>query len=109
MTKDEARTALLARRAELDEEDAMSAEGREPVTLQQDSVGRLSRIDAMQGQAMQLATLRRRKQERLRIDAALVRLDGDEWGWCAVCGEEIAEGRLKNDPAIAICIGCAAG
>lgn len=109
MTKDEARAALTLRQAQLAEQDAMSAEGREPVTLQQDAIGRLSRIDAMQVQAMQLATENRRKQERKRINAALIRLDGDDWGWCATCGEEIAEGRLRNDPAVSICIGCARG
>ncbi|WP_240624647.1 hypothetical protein [Aurantiacibacter odishensis] len=55
MTDNEARTALTERLAELDRLDALSEEGRAPVTLQQDSVGRLSRMDAMQQQAMALA------------------------------------------------------
>lgn len=109
MTKDDARTALNNRLAELDQLDASSAEGREPVTLQQDSVGRLSRMDAMQQQAMAQAEERRRAAERNRIKGALARLDEDEWGWCATCGEEIAEGRLRNDPSLATCVTCAAG
>ncbi|MXO65816.1 TraR/DksA family transcriptional regulator [Altericroceibacterium endophyticum] len=109
MTEEEARKSLLARRDELDQQDAMSAEGREPVTLQQDSVGRLSRMDAMQLQAMDLATQRRRKAERLRIDAALARLEDGEWGYCATCGDTIAEGRLRHDPSVAVCVSCARG
>ncbi|MDE1467436.1 TraR/DksA C4-type zinc finger protein [Aurantiacibacter sp. D1-12] len=107
MTEDDARNALEARLAELDRLDAISAEGREPVTLQQDSVGRLSRMDAMQQQAMAQAEERRRQAERARIRAAFARLAEGEWGYCAKCGEEIAEGRLKNDPSVARCVGCA--
>lgn len=107
MTQDEARAALLKRREELDEEDRISAEGRAPVTLQQDSVGRLSRMDAMQVQAMALAAERRRAAERQRIGAALARLDEGEWGYCLGCGEEIAEKRLRHDPSVPLCVNCA--
>ena len=106
MTEDEARKSLEARLAELDALDVMSAEGRAPVTLQQDSIGRLSRIDAMQQQAMAQAEERRRAAERQRLRAALVRLDEGEWGWCVACGERIAEGRLRHDPSVARCVGC---
>ncbi len=107
MTENEARMALEARLTELEAHDAMSAEGRAPVTLQQDSVGRLSRIDAMQQQAMAQAEGRRRENERTRIKGALERLETGEWGWCATCGEQIAVGRLRNDPSVATCVGCA--
>ncbi|NNC59985.1 MAG: TraR/DksA family transcriptional regulator [Erythrobacter sp.] len=109
MTEDEARTALLSRQAELAEEDRMSVEGRAPVTLQQDSVGRLSRMDAMQQQAMAQAQERRRHAERARIAAALVRVDEGEWGYCVHCGKEIAEQRLRHDPSVPRCVGCAGG
>ncbi|MFL0355007.1 TraR/DksA family transcriptional regulator [Erythrobacter sp. GH1-10] len=109
MTEEEARAALLARQAELAEEDRISAEGRAPVTLQQDSVGRLSRMDAMQQQAMAQAQERRRAAERARIAAALDRIDEGEWGYCVKCGEEIAEKRLAHDPSVARCVGCATG
>lgn len=107
MTEEEAKLALDARLAELGQLDALGEEGRAPVTLQQDSVGRLSRMDAMQQQAMAQAEQRRRHAERARIKAALARLDEGEWGWCVACGEEIAEGRLRNDPSVARCVECA--
>ena len=109
MTGEEARTRLLARRDELDAEDAANADSRDTVELQQDSVGRLSRMDALQQQAMAQATERRRKAERARIEAALRRLDEDEWGWCTACGEAIAEKRLAYDPAVPTCLKCASG
>ena len=108
MTPDEARNALTARAAALLEEDAISNEARAPVTLQQDSVGRLSRMDAMQQQAMAKAQERRRGQERIRINAALARIDDGEWGYCVTCGEDIAPARLEHDPSVAVCVGCAA-
>ncbi len=107
MTEDEARKALLERQAQLAQEDAANADSRDTVELQQDSVGRLSRMDAMQQQAMAQAQERRRVQERVRIKAALDRLEEGEWGYCLTCGEEIAEARLRHDPSVAVCVGCA--
>ena len=109
MTEDEARAALIARAAQLDEEDRANEESREPVTLQQDSVGRLSRMDAMQQQAMAQATERRRQAERSRIKSALERIEDGEWGYCATCGEDIAPKRLEHDPSVATCVKCASG
>lgn len=109
MDKTTARERLLARRAELEEEDRLSAADRAPVTLDQDSVGRLSRIDAMQMQAMALAAERRRAVERSRIDAAVDRLDKGEFGYCLSCGEGINPARLDNDPSVSQCVACASG
>lgn len=109
MDEGTARQQLLRRREELDEDDRMSAVDRAPVTLDQDSIGRLSRIDAMQVQAMALAAERRRRAERQRIRAALKRLDEGEWGSCLTCGDKIAPARLEHDPSAAQCIQCASG
>lgn len=109
MTEDEARSALLARRDALIREDTSNADARETVELQQDSVGRLSRMDAIQQQAMAQATARRRKAEMSRIDAALQRIEDGEWGYCLGCGDEVAEKRLRHDPSVTRCVNCAAG
>lgn len=101
------REKLLDRREELLAEDQMSAGDRAPVTLEQDSVGRLSRIDAMQVQAMALAQGRRRQSERAAIEAAILRIDYDEFGYCIKCGEDIALARLEHNPAFTTCIDCA--
>ena len=98
---------LEARRAELKEAERSSADARAPVELDQQSVGRLSRMDAMQVQAMARAQSRRRAAERRRIDAALERWEEGEFGYCVECGEEIAEKRLELDPATPLCIDCA--
>jgi DnaK suppressor protein len=104
---DTARKALLARRQELTALSEMSADSREAVALDQQSVGRLSRMDAMQAQAMAKANERQRRVELSRIDSALRRIDEDEYGYCQKCGEEIAEKRLAVDPAASFCVDCA--
>jgi DnaK suppressor protein len=105
---EEARALLQTRLEELTREDALAAEATAPVALEQDSVGRLSRVDAMQLQAMALASQRRREAERNRIEAALRRARDDEFGYCLACGEEIGDARLRLDPAVARCVSCAA-
>jgi DnaK suppressor protein len=78
-----------------------------PVELDQTRVGRLSRMDALQNQAMARETERRRQQELLRIDAALQRLSDGSYGECLACGEPIARKRLDLDPSATLCIDCA--
>ena len=60
-----------------------------PVELDQTKVGRLSRMDAMQSQAMAKETQRRRKTDITRIDAAIKRIKDADYGFCCVCGELI--------------------
>lgn len=103
------RALLTDRLAELEALDASTKEARAPVELDQQSVGRLSRMDAMQGQAMALETERRRKAETGRIKAALGRIDSGDYGHCSVCDEDIPERRLLLDPAIQTCVDCAGG
>ena len=97
---------LNARLEELDAEDAAGAEGQQTVELDQQAVGRLSRMDALQNQAMAQAQARRREAERTKIRAALSRPGEGDYGYCTECGEEIAPARLKADPAIALCAEC---
>ena len=101
------RKRLLARRAGLAESREQSAESRKPVALDQTSVGRISRVDAMQVQAMAIEAERRRGVEGKRIDGALARLDGGAYGECVNCGDDIAPARLESDPAATVCIACA--
>lgn len=85
------------------------AEAARPVELDQQRMGRLSRMDALQGQEMARAAERRRDAELRKIAAALARLDAGEYGWCVKCGAELAAERLRLDPAVPICIDCAKG
>jgi len=77
------------------------------VELDQSRVGRLSRMDALQSQAMSVATCRRRDLQLTQIATALRRLDDGEYGYCLECGEVIAEKRLQINPTASLCIICA--
>lgn len=101
------KTRLLARREALQREleDGRGAEA--VVELDQARVGRLSRMDALQAQALAVEARRRRADESRRITGALRRIDDDEFGWCVDCGQAIAPARLDFDPAASRCIACA--
>ena len=101
------RTLLTTRRQHLLAHNEAAREDTQPVALNQGAVGRLSRMDALQGQAMAVETQRRRDRELQRIEAALTRLDEGEYGLCLECEEEIPLRRLEVDPAALFCIGCA--
>jgi DnaK suppressor protein len=93
--------------AEIDKLDQENAAWSAPVELDQQSVGRVSRIDAMQMQAMSQAVQRRRTARRVAIQQALKRIEEGEFGFCVDCGEPIAPGRLDVDPTFAACVRCA--
>ena len=78
-----------------------------PVELDQARVGRLSRMDAMQQQAMAKAAARLTDLERQRIKSAFGRMDAGDYGYCIISEDEIAEGRLRFDPSVLMCISCA--
>ena len=78
-----------------------------PIQLDQASVGRLSRMDAMQGQAMAIETRRRWNIQLQRIELALVRIASGDYGTCQSCDEDIDPRRLKIDPTASLCITCA--
>ena len=105
----EYRKALQALDAEIRAAEAETSGERAPVELDQQAVGRLSRMDALQVQAMALETSRRRRVELRRITSALARIDEGEYGYCLECGEEIAARRLELDPTVPLCIDCASG
>jgi len=101
------RELLLNRQSELVALAETGAAATQTVELDQSRVGRLSRMDALQGQAMSQEAGRRREQELVRISKALKRLELGEYGECTSCGEDIAAGRLEIDPAAILCIRCA--
>jgi len=101
------REKLLELREELERLAAMGDESAGVVELDQSKVGRLSRMDAMQSQAMAQAAGRRRVAMLQQISAALIRIDDGEYGFCQSCEEPIDPKRLEIDPTTLVCINCA--
>jgi len=77
------REMLLQMKAESEDDARSSRDATRPVELDQTTVGRLSRMDAMQQQQMAQESARRREHLLQRIDGALRRMDADDYGYCA--------------------------
>ena len=101
------RQQLLRLQEDLSALKATSEDAARVVELDQTSVGRLSRMDALQGQAMSKEQVRRRELQLQKISAALRRIESGDYGDCLACDEPIAIKRLMLDPAATLCIRCA--
>ena len=101
-----ARDRLNALKIETEGLSKLSAHERQAVQLDQQSVGRLSRMDAMQQQAMAQAQERSRAALLIKIDQAFKLIEQDEYGYCMTCGEEIVAKRLEIDPTATHCVTC---
>lgn len=98
---------LLRQKEQLLALDEIGKNAARTVELDQTRVDRLSRMDAMQGQAMSQEMNRRRQLELEMIVAALRRVETGDYGCCVECDAEIASKRLELNPATALCIDCA--
>lgn len=107
MNLDRFKKKLLSRLSELEELTSIGNEAAMPVELDQTRVGRISRMDAMQAQAMSIEAKRRRELELNKVNSALQRIEEGSYGECIRCHEPIAEGRLEFDPSTLLCINCA--
>lgn len=106
---DHFRSTLLTLKDELLAVSSTGQEAAQPVELDQTTIGRVSRMDAPQQQAMAQAAQQRRHIQLQRIESALQRLKNGKFGWCVKCGEEIPRKRLDVDPTAPLCIACADG
>jgi len=104
---DKMRNILLKHRQEILELEAVHDESNQVVELDQSKMGRLSRMDALQGQAMAQETRRRDELELKRISGALQRIDAGDYGYCLRCDELISLNRLLIEPTATLCIACA--
>ncbi len=98
------RLQLLEREIQSDLDASKEASG---VVELDTSIGRLSRMDAMQNQQMALELRRRQEQQLQRIDNALKRIDQNRYGLCGRCKQPIAEERLEISPDVLMCVRCA--
>ena len=90
----------------LNEEEKRAVGSEKVVLLDPQSVGRLSRMDALQMQAMARAQKDRRNFRKIALKKSLERIKLNEYGLCIVCEEEINIKRLKVNPTVLQCIDC---
>ncbi|MDX1693677.1 MAG: TraR/DksA family transcriptional regulator [Ketobacteraceae bacterium] len=103
---DELQGQLTALEAELRQSLKDSKSDSDPVKLDQQLMGRVSRIDAIQQQSM--ASASRAKQEMLlrKVVQALRLIDEGDYGYCRQCDAPIGYQRLRIKPEATLCIKC---
>jgi DnaK suppressor protein len=81
-------------------------ENTQPVSPE-NSLGRITRMDAINNKSVAEATLRanRRKLSKLRV--ALSKIDDPDFGICARCRQPIPPARLMLLPESTLCVRCA--
>ncbi len=101
------RQELLRALGKLERSLKISGESARPRDLEQDTVGRLSRIDAIQNAGL-LQNLQERERAQLRqIVEALRRIEAGTYGACNACGGTIPWERLMVFPETLACSACA--
>lgn len=100
------RVLLLQSRDELEQQLNIGKTATEAVKLDQTTVGRVSRVDAMQQQSMAVSTREMASQRLKKVKRALQNLDEQCYGYCDGCDEEIAVKRLLAQPEANLCINC---
>ena len=102
----EIRDLLEERKQQLESQLTDGDTATKPVTLDQQSVGRVSRIDAIQQQQMAIANQQQSSQLLQRVELALRRIDTGEYGYCQRCDDAIAFARLQAQPWTSLCLEC---
>ena len=70
------------------------------------SLGRLSRMEAMQDQQLILEARRRKKMQKVAVLSALQRIEHGQFGTCIFCGKSIDPARLEVAPESSTCVSC---
>ncbi len=73
------------------------------VDLDQQLIGRLSRMDSIIDKEMSVAKLERQKLRLNQLEEALKNLENEDFGVCIDCGEDIEFQRIKSNPAVKKC------
>jgi len=97
---------LKKKQTDLESQLEHSRQATQPVTLDQQSVGRVSRMDAMQQQQMSVATREQAALLLKDISSALSRIDSHAYGYCQHCGEPVGFARLQAQPQAPLCLDC---
>ena len=100
------RSRLLSSKTKLEEQLELGESATGVVTLDQTSIGRVSRMDAMQQQSMAVSTRAKAASSLRNVHKALLRLDNGDYGFCNKCDENIETNRLMVQPEAGFCLNC---
>ncbi|MDF1694746.1 MAG: TraR/DksA C4-type zinc finger protein [Saprospiraceae bacterium] len=78
----------------------------QPITPE-NSIGRVSRMDAINNKSVMEAALRTKKSKLTKLRVALIKVDEKDFGLCAFCKRPIQALRLMYMPESTRCVRCA--
>ena len=81
-------------------------ENTQPISPE-NSIGRVSRMDAINNKSVSEATLRTTRRKLANLKMALSKIDSPAFGMCARCGQPIPTARLMYMPQSNYCVRCA--
>lgn len=97
---------IHSKRSSLKEEIEELEELTKPIPLDA-SIGRISRMDAINNKTINESNLRDKKKILQRLERVLENIDSKDFGKCQRCGLDIPFGRLEYMPHTTRCVNCA--
>ena len=73
----------------------------------ENSIGRVSRMDAINNKSVMEAALRNMEEKLLKLKFVKSKIDNDDFGICTSCKNEIPLGRILIVPESRFCVKCA--
>ena len=73
----------------------------------ENAIGRISRMDAINNQAVLEAAIRSKKKKLTKMKIAIAKIDEEKFGVCELCKNPIPIARLAYMPESNRCVSCA--
>ncbi len=89
------------------EEKVRALEGMTKPISPENSIGRVSRMDAINNKGVADAAMRSAKKRLAKLQHALVKIEEPNFGSCSVCSNSIQPKRLMFMPESTRCVRCA--
>ena len=71
------------------------------------AIGRVSRMDAINNRSVVQAALRKAEEKLVALKRVHEKIDGEDFGVCLKCHNEIPLGRILIRPESLLCVNCA--
>jgi len=106
LNKTALKTKIIAAIAQAEKDMEGMKEATKPISPE-NSIGRISRMDAINNKSVAEAAMRATKRKLDTLSKALLKIDEPDFGKCSRCKRIIQEARLMYMPQSTECIHCA--
>jgi len=88
-------------------QEAIELEDAAKPVAPENSIGRISRMDAINNKSVAEAALRNKRNKISKLNVALAKIDDPKFGNCSACSRPIQTARLMFMPESTLCVRCA--